>query len=85
MRSHYRQVAKGIGLVAAGGFLMGGIGTTCTSVAGTTALGGVDFCFIFDCQNALGGTVDLCDQYVAIQEGQVIGGGALLADCPTRE
>ncbi len=82
MRSRYRLVAKAASLVLAGGFLLGGIGTTCTSFAGEAAIGAVDFCFIFDCQNALGGTVNPCVPF-DLRQGEIAQQDqTLLMDCP---
>ncbi|MFQ5592481.1 MAG: hypothetical protein ACE5HE_15090 [Phycisphaerae bacterium] len=80
-----RRTTKAVSLALAGGFLLAGIGTTCTSFTGTAALDAVDFCFIFDCQNALGGIVDPCVQFQTVNTttGQVTGPPqGMLVDCP---
>ena len=85
MRFRYRRAARAVSLALAGAFLMAGVGTTCTSFAGRTALSATDFCFIFDCQNAVGGTVDLCAQTEVYDPGTgqyVDTGRSLLVDCP---
>ncbi len=61
MRIRAKRIAMIAGLVAAGGFLLAGPATSCTSFTGRALLTASDFCFIFDCQNGLlGGTVDPC-------------------------
>lgn len=61
MRSRTRRAALTLALLAGGGFLMAGPGTSCSSFFGESAFVSTDFCFIFDCQNGiLGGTVEPC-------------------------
>jgi len=73
------------GLIAGGGFLMSGPGTSCTSFVGESALVATDFCFIFDCQNGiLGGTIDPCS---GVGSGSSTVEGTtqppFFTDCPT--
>lgn len=85
MRFRARRIIAAIGVVAAGGFVFSGPGTSCTSYIGRSALVAADLCFVFDCQNGiLGGTINPCsgigsgDQTV---EGQTQ--LPLFTDCPT--
>lgn len=59
MRTRIRRWAVTAGLICGGGFLMAGPGTSCVSFIGETALTAIDSSFIFDCTDAVGGTVDL--------------------------
>lgn len=84
-RAIRRAVSAAI-LVGAGGFVVSGPGTSCTSFFVESSLESANFCFIFDCQNGiLGGTFDPCsgvgsgDQTV---EG-VTTGEQFFTDCPT--
>jgi hypothetical protein len=61
MRFSLRRIAISASLVAGGGFLMTGPGTSCLSFSAESALVAVDPCFIFDCQTALGGVLDPCN------------------------
>lgn len=62
MRSRTRRAALTLALLAGGGFLMAGPGTSCGNFLGESAFVSTDFCFIFDCQNGfLGGTIKPCD------------------------
>ena len=61
MRSGRRALNVVATLLAAGGFLLAGPGTSCSSYLGETLLISTDFCFVFDCQSGLfGGTLDPC-------------------------
>jgi hypothetical protein len=65
-------------VAGAGGYLLAGPGTGCTSYLAESGLVATDFCFIFDCQNGiLGGTIDPC---ASGDTGQT--SGPLFADCP---
>ncbi|MHC4698388.1 MAG: hypothetical protein ACYTFA_16770 [Planctomycetota bacterium] len=81
MRLSLRRIVIWAGLAAGGGFLMSGPGTTCSSFSAESALVTVDACFIFDCQSALGGVLDPCDEVRDPVTGEVIN-PALLLDCP---
>lgn len=81
MRSRWRGLAVGLGLVGSGAVLLSGPGTGCSSFSAESFLVSTDFCFIFDCQNgAFGGTVRPC-------AGTGTVGGAtqppLFSDCPS--
>ena len=56
MHSRFRRIVAIAGLLVAGGFVMAGPGTSCTSFSGETAITSLDTSFVFDCQNAFGGT-----------------------------
>ena len=58
------------GLVLAGGYLTLASGTNCISYLGETAMTAVDTSFVFDCQNAFGGVIDM---------------GGFLIDCAAQE
>lgn len=61
MRSRTRRATLTLALLAGGGFLMAGAGTSCSSFLGESAFVATDFCFIFDCQSGLlGGTIRPC-------------------------
>ncbi len=82
MGRRFRRMAMTTALVGAGGFLMSGPGTGCTSLLGTKAVEAADFCFIFDCNNGiLGGTIDPC----AGARGNEDGNPSLLMDCNITE
>ena len=59
MGSRGRMALKMVALALGGGLLLSGPGTSCISFAAETAAASVDTSFIFDCQNAGGGTFDL--------------------------
>jgi len=84
MRSKWRKGLSWAGILAGGGIIISGPGTSCSSYVGQTALVAADFCFIFDCQNgALGGTFDPCSGIGSSDEtieGQV--SPPLFTDCP---
>ena len=78
MRLTARRVSAFLTLAGAGGYLLAGPGTGCSSYIAESAFVATDFCFIFDCQNGiLGGTVDPC---ASSTSGQAQ--GPLFADCP---
>ena len=82
MRLSLRRITITAGLVAGGGFLMAaGPGTTCASYSAESALVTVDPCFIFNCQDALGGVLNPCTQAVDPITGQVTRPPLFLA-CP---
>lgn len=61
-----------VSVLAGGGFLMAGPGTSCSNYLVESAFVAADFCFIFDCQNGIfGGTIDPC-----------VGDDPLFVDCP---
>ena len=77
MRSRVRRILMVAGFVGAGGLVLSGPGTGCSSFTATTGLIATDFCFIFDCQSGvLGGTIDPCGG------GESSAGDNLFADCP---
>ena len=80
MRSGGRKFLSGIGLVLAGGYVMSGIGSGCSTYLAESALSAANFCFIFDCQNGLlGGAIDPCAGTGAQdQNGEL----PLFTDCP---
>ncbi len=50
-----------VSLLAGGGFLLAGPGTSCSNYLVESAFVTADFCFIFDCQNGIfGGTIEPC-------------------------
>jgi len=59
MGSRGRLILRCIGLALGGGILLAGPGTSCTAFSAATAAASLDTSFIFDCQNAGGGTFDL--------------------------
>jgi hypothetical protein len=59
MGSRGRLILRFVGLALGGGFLLAGPGTSCTAFSAATAAASLDTSFIFDCQNAGGGTFDL--------------------------
>jgi len=74
MRLSKRRIGAFLTLAGAGGYMLAGPGTGCTSYLGESTATATDFCFIFDCQNGiLGGTIDPC-----ADSGQ----GPFFADCP---
>lgn len=84
MRSWRRRMMMMGGALAAGGFVLSGPGTSCSSFAGESLLVTADFCFIFDCQNgALGGTITPCSG-IGSGSGTVEGvtQPSLFTDCP---
>ncbi len=85
MRSGRRALVVASTLLVAGGFLLAGPGTGCSSFVGQSLLVATDFCFVFDCQNGLfGGTVNPCS---GIGSGeQTLEGGTqqpFFTDCPS--
>ncbi len=77
-RSRPRKVAKVVGLLAGGGFLLSGPGTGCGSYLSESLLVATDFCFIFDCQNGFfGGVIDPC----ADTDGNAGTDDAFFVDC----
>ncbi|UCE58123.1 MAG: hypothetical protein JSU63_11820 [Phycisphaerales bacterium] len=64
MRSRFRRFVTGAGMLLAGGYLMAGPGTTCTSFTLTSALDATDTSFIFDCETAGGGVFDLTSYFI---------------------
>lgn len=83
MRSRFRRIAVGAGLMAAGGFLLAGTGSGCISFTGEAVTTMTDFCFIFDCTNGiLGGTIDPCATQTNFNTGDAF---FLLADCTVPE
>lgn len=84
MRSRFYRVVVAAGLIAGGGFLMAGPGTSCASFAGESAFVATDLCFIFDCQNGiLGGTIDPCGGGSGAQTVESGTQQPLFTDCPT--
>ena len=81
MRMNLRRIVISAALAAGGGFLMSGPGTTCSSFSAESALVAVDSCFIFDCQSALGGVLDPCQEIRDPVTGAVTR-PALFLDCP---
>ncbi len=81
MRLSLRRIVIWAGLAAGGGFLMTGPGTTCSSFSAESALVAVDACFIFDCQTALGGVLNPCQDVTDPITGEVTR-PALFLDCP---
>lgn len=59
MRIRLGFAAKCAGLLLTGGFLMAGIGTTCSSFVTETAFEASNTSFIFDCDTAFGGVFEL--------------------------
>lgn len=85
MRSGRRALSVAATLLAAGGFLLAGPGTGCSSFLGEALLVTTDFCFVFDCQSGLfGGAIDPCP---GIGSGnQTVEGASqlpLFTDCST--
>lgn len=79
MRRPTKRAAVMTGMLAAGGILLSGPGTSCSSFMAESLLVAADFCFIFDCQNgALGGGVDPCNGPGPIGDDD----GPLFVDCP---
>lgn len=70
MRSRARRVMTGIGIALCGAYLTVGAGTGCLTYMADTALTSADFSFIFDCDDAVGGTLEL---------------GSFLIDCSERD
>ncbi len=56
MGSRLRRIASIAGLVLAGGVVLAGPGTSCTSFVAQSAVSALDASFIFRCQDAGGGT-----------------------------
>ena len=81
MRRHSRRIIMAIGFASAGGILLSGPGSGCTSYVGETGLLATNFCFIFDCsQNGiLGGTLNPCAQSVG-PDGNIQ--PPVFLDCP---
>jgi len=80
MRRTSRRIVVGVGMAAAGAYLLAGPGTSCSSYVGETLFTTTDLCFIFDCQNGiLGGTIDPC---AGLQDGDQSGEQPLFTDCP---
>ncbi len=84
MRSKLRRAIATLTAAGAGGLLVSGPGTSCSSYVGETTFVAADLCFIFDCQNGiLGGTLDPCSGIGSgnsTVEGQT--SPPLFADCP---
>ena len=80
MRKRLHRVFIAAGCLSAGGFLLAGPGTGCSSFLTESALTSAEFCFIFDCQNGLlGGSIDPCSGAdPADQSGEL----PLFTDCP---
>ena len=64
MLSRLRRKRTVAALVLTGGFLMSGIGTTCSSWLSEAALGAADSSFVFDCETAVGGIFDLSSFFI---------------------
>lgn len=63
-----RRMLTWMGIVLGGAYLTVGAGTGCLSYMLETAMTAADFGFIFDCDDAIGGTLEL---------------GGFLIDCGT--
>ncbi len=84
MRRTVRRAMTAMTAVTAGGYLMAGPGTSCSSYVGESTFVAADMCFIFDCQNGIfGGTFDPCSG-VGSGDNTVEGQTAppLFTDCP---
>ncbi len=91
-----KRVVRGaivLSLILSGAYLCTSGTATCGSVAGTSAMSAIDFCFMFDCTNgALGGLVDPCadvgevdDTGGSTGEGTGVLGGPFFTDCNALE
>ncbi|MGB0715577.1 MAG: hypothetical protein ACPGXK_06855 [Phycisphaerae bacterium] len=60
MRNIARRSMISATLLAAGGFLFSTVNTGCLSFGAESLLQAADFCFIFNCNGILGGTIDPC-------------------------
>jgi hypothetical protein len=78
MRARIRRTAATLTLVLGGAYVMAGTSYGCDTHFYESFVTGVDFCFVFDCQNgALGGTLDPCAGV-----GDTSGQQPWLRDCP---
>lgn len=59
MRSRTRRKVTWMGIVLSGAYLTVGTSTGCLNYMMETALSAADFSFIFDCDDALGGALEL--------------------------
>jgi hypothetical protein len=84
MRTKIKRATALLTAVLAGGYVIAGPGTGCSSYVAESALVATDFCFIFDCQNGiLGGTIDPCPPTPATAPGVLVQpSGPLFVDCP---
>jgi len=70
MGSRLRRIASIAGLVLAGGMLLAGPGTSCTSFLAQSAVSGLDASFVFRCQDAGGGTFVFQDIFTDCADSQ---------------
>ncbi len=81
MRRKSHRLAATLLAVASGTIMLASPNFACESFLGETALGALDFCFIFDCNSGLlGGTVKPCGSGVDAEGNEVP--NYLLVDCP---
>ena len=60
MRNIARRSMLSATLLAGGGFLFATVNTGCLSFGAESLIQSADFCFIFNCNGILGGTIDPC-------------------------
>lgn len=84
MHRKSRRLFAALAAIATGAIVLASPNFACESFLGETAMGALDFCFIFDCNSGiLGGTIQPCGETVDAEGNR--NPNFLFADCPEDE